>query len=198
MNKYHNYYNGENANFAFYFDGFQEEEAKRIQAYMLQDSHFIIDDENVLYNLGKEEISSIKDKNYTLGKILITKDRLDKGHFIISGTSVTKDFQGEEHTHKYYGDIYEGLNFIAIKGIVQDARTSFCKFSEVNWCYEKSVDPTRLTRYNIKTRPLGERNDSLDLEGGDVVYIVEEGFKITDDPTKAFKTAKKEVKAKKR
>ena len=34
MNRYYNYYNGEAANFTFFFDEFTEEEAKRIQAYM--------------------------------------------------------------------------------------------------------------------------------------------------------------------
>lgn len=198
MNKYYNYYNGEKANFTFFFDGFTEEEAKRIQAYMLQDSHFIIEDENALENIGKEKITSIRDKNFTLGTITVSKDPQDKGHFSILGCSTTKDFQGDEIELIYRGDIYEGLNFIAIKGLVQDKKTCTCKFSEVNWCYEKSVDPTKLTRYNIKTRPLGERNDSLDLEGEDIVYCVKEGFKITDNPAKTFKTAKKEVKAKRR
>ncbi len=198
MKRYCNCYNGENANFTFYFEDFEKEEAERIQAFLLQDSHFIIDDPNVLENIGKENISMIRNKNFTLGQVVISKDPEDKGHFIIKGSSTSKDGVGDESSLTYRGNIYEGLNFIAIIGLVQDNQTKECKFSEVNWCYEKSVDPTRLTRYNIKTRPLGERNDSLDLEGGDVVYIVEEGFKITDDPTKAFKTAKKEVKAKKR
>ena len=198
MNKFYNYYNGEKANFTFFFDGFAQEEAERIQAYMLQDSHFIIDDENVLDNIGKEKISLIKDKDFTLGTITISKDPQDKGHFTVLGCSVTKDLVGDETSLIYRGDIYEGLNFIAIKGMVQDKETFSCKFSEVNWCFEKSVDPTRLTRYNIKTRPLGERNDSLDLESEDIVYVVNEGFKITDNPTSTFKTSKKEEKVKKR
>jgi len=198
MNKFYNYYNGEKANFTFFFDDFEEEEAKRIQAYMLQDSHFIIDDENVLENIGKENIISIRDKNFTLGNITVSKDPNDKGHFIILGFSKTKDFQGSELDLIYRGDIYEGLNFIAVKGIVQDKKTFSCKFSEVNWYYEKSVDATSLIRYNIKIRPLGEKNDSLDLEGEDIVYRVDEDFKITDNPTNVFKTAKKEVKLKRK
>ena len=150
----------------------------------------------VAFPYGKEKISSIKDRNFTLGTITISKDPKDKGHFSILGYSVTKDFQGDETELIYRGDIFEGLNFIAIKGLVQDKKTCSCKFSEVNWCYEKSVEPTRLTRYNIKTSPIGERHDSLDLEDGDIVYYITEGFKITDNPTNVFKTAKKEVKVK--
>lgn len=198
MNKYYNYYNGENANFTFFFDGFTKEEAERVQAYMLQDSHFILDDENVLENIGKEKITQIRDKNFTLGTITISKDPQDKGHFIILGCSRTKDFQGDESGLIYRGDIYEGLNFIAIKGLVQDEQTHMCKFSEVNWCYEKTVDPTRLTRYNIKNTPLGANSDKWDLEGEDIVYRVKEGFRITDNPTKAFKESIKEVQVKKR
>lgn len=193
MEKYYNYYNGEEVNFTFFFDGLNKEESERIQAYMLQDSHFIIDDENVLENIGKEKISLIRDKNFTLGTITVTKDPKDKGHYIIHGCSKTRDSQGDETGLIYRGNIYEGLNFIAIQGLVQDEQTKSCKFSEVNWCYEKTCDPTSLIRYNIKRRPLGERNDSLDLEGEDIVYRVQEGFKITDNPTKVFKENKKEV-----
>ena len=198
MKKYCNYYNGENANFTFMFENFEKEEAERIQAFLLQDSHFIIDDENVLDNIGRENISLIRDKNFTLGKIVISKDPQDKGHFIILGSSKTKDSLGEETGLIYRGNIYEGLNFIAIVGLVQDEQTKTCHFSEVNWCYEKTVDPNRLTRYNIKNQTLGATVDKWDLEGGDIVYTVSEDFKITDNPTKAFKESKKEVKVKKR
>ena len=105
MNKFYNYYNGEKANFTFFFDGFVQEEAERIQAYMLQDSHFIIDDENVLENIGKEKISLIKDKDFTLGTITISKDPQDKGHFTVLGCSVTKDLVGDETSLIYRGDI---------------------------------------------------------------------------------------------
>lgn len=198
MDRYYNYYNGEDANFTFIFDDFTKEEAERIQAYMLQDSHFIIEDENVLEKIGKEKIESIKDKNFTLGVVTISKDQNDKGHFIISGWSKTRDFDGAESGLIYRGDIYEGLNFIAIKGLVQDEKTHECKFSEVNWCYEKSVDLTRLIRYNIKNTPIGASNDKWDLENEDIAYYVGEDFKISDNPTKTFKEEKKEIKVKKR
>ena len=198
MEKYCNYYNGEDANFAFVFEGMDKEEAERVQAYILQDSHFIIDDENVLDNLGKQEITSIRDKNFTLGHITIAKDSHDKGHYTINGWSKTKDFEGQDLDLRYCGNVYQGLNFIAVIGLVQDEKTKSCRFSEINWCYEKSVDPTRLTRHNIKNAVLGATTDRWDLEGGDVVYTVSEDFKITDNPTKTFKESKKEVKVKKR
>lgn len=198
MKRYCNYYNGENANFTFYFEGFEKEEAERIQAFLLQDSHFIIDDSDVLEKIGKENISMIRDKNFTLGQVVISKDPEDKGHFVINGSSTSKDGLGDESSLTYRGNIYEGLNFIAIIGLVQDNQTKTCKFSEVNWCYEKTVDPTKLTRHNIKNAPIGATSDKWDLEGEDVVYTVSEDFKITDNPIKVFKEGKKEIKVKKK
>lgn len=200
-NKYVNYYNGEKMNIAFFFDGIIKEEAKRLQAYMLQDSHFIIDDNAVLDKLSENQEEIVADKDYTVGHITISSDENDKGHFKILGCSKTIDSQNKESALIYRGDIYAGLNCVAIVGLVQDEQTNTCHFSEVNWCYEKSVDPTSLTRYNIKRRPLNfdfDRHDSLDLEGEDLVYTVSDNFRITDDPTSVFKKSKKEIKVKKR
>lgn len=196
--KYINYYNGEDANFSFIFEGVTKEEALRVQAYMLQDSHFIIQDENALEKLSEEQVEITREKNFTKGNISISKDSHDKGRLIITGSSKTTDFQGDVTGLVYRGNIYSGLNFIAITGIVEDEQTRMCKFSEVNWCYEKSVDPTRLTRHNIKNNPNGSKEDKLDLEGEDIIYMVNEGFKITDNPTEVFKTAIRKLRVKRK
>ena len=51
---YINYYNGENSLISFEFEGLTKEEGKRIQAYLLQDSTFFIQDEEALKKISEE------------------------------------------------------------------------------------------------------------------------------------------------
>jgi len=196
--RYTNYYNSENINFTFIFEGVTNEEALRIQAYMLQDSHYIIEDEEVLSKISEEQLELIEKNNITRGTIYINRNQKDKHSYTIEGNSQNVDFNGDIVDLKYKGNIYEGLNFIAVVGHVKDEETKQYKFSEINWYYDKNINPTKLIRSNIKVMPLTQNVDYLDLEDGDIIYEVDKDFNIKDNPTKIFKNSKKEIKVKKK
>lgn len=190
MNKYTNYYNDENTMVSFTFNDMTEEEAKRIQAYILQDSHLIIYDEDILGKLDDSESVIDKTKPYVVGSVTINRDKYDRGHFIIEGTLDQKE-DSKETSYRYTGDVFEGLNFVSVSGIRINTANGVCGFSSINWFHDKIYNPTKLTRFNIKTSLMA--NDPYDLENDDIEYTVSEEFDISHNPTEEFKNGKKKT-----
>ena len=199
MGKYVNYYNDENTNLTFEFNNMTKEEAKRLQAYMLQDNHLIIYDENILDKISEKKEEIDETKPYMTGVITLEKSKSDKGHTTISGTSKSVDFSGEETITRYCANIFEGLNFVSISGFREDEKTHHCMFSSVNWFHDKIYNPERVVRFNTKQMTIGAiEQDKFDLEGEDLEYTVSEGFDISHNPTEEFKKGMKSVKVKKK
>jgi hypothetical protein len=59
--------------------------------------------------------------------------------------------------------------------------------------YEKSYDPTKLVRYDIKNGPIGRIEPLYEI----VEYETVEGFNIKKNPKEVFNKNKKEAKVKK-
>ncbi len=198
MEKYVNYYNGDNTNITFEFEEMTKEEAERIQAYMLQDSHLIIYDEDVLSKISEESEEVVPTRSYMRGTLVFRRDPEDKGHISFTGTSENTDYSGEVSSYKYRGNIFEGLNFVAVLGIREDTKTNYCKFSSINWFHDKVYNPNVIVRSNIRTESIGDNPDKWDLEKEDLEYAVADGFDVTKNPTSEFIKGKKSVKVKKK
>lgn len=187
--EYVNYYNGENTSVKFEFRGMSKEEAERVQAYLLRDNKFYIDDEDALSKISEHEEEILSDKNYSKTDIIIRKDPNQKGHMTLEGYMTVVDGQQDRFEYNLSSNIYEGLNFIAIVSLLQDRQSCECQFQSINWCYEKSYKPDKLIRYDIKTSPIGGPGTTYDI----IEYEVEPGFKITSNPTQVFSNNKKEL-----
>ena len=189
---YINYYNGENKLISFEFDGLTKEEALRIQAYLLQDSTFFIDDEESLKRIGEEPIELFKCDDYVEGEIYIKKSKENRDHYILDGFQ-RHVIGNDEYEFGLSANIYEGLNFIAFEGMKKNIHSCSCTSTSINWMYEKSYDPTKLVRYDIKNGPIGRIEPTYEI----LEYETVEGFNIKKDPTEVFNKNKKEAKVKK-
>ena len=189
---YINYYNGENSLISFEFEGLTKEEGKRIQAYLLQDSTFFIQDEEALKKISEEAIELFKCDDYVEIEIYIKKSPENKDHYILEGYQ--KHVVGnDEYEFSLFSNIYEGLNFIAFESMKKNIQSSSCVSSSINWMYEKAYDPTKLVRFDIKNGPIGRIEPTYEI----IEYEIVDGFNIKKDPTEVFNKNKKEAKVKK-
>ena len=149
---YINYYNSENSLISFEFEGLTKEEATRLQAHLLQDSTFFIQDEEALKKISEEQQKLFKCDDYTKGEIYIKKLPENRDHYILDGYQ--KHVVGnDEYKFGLYANIYEGLNFIAFEGMKKNIDLCSYVSTTINWMYEKSYDPNKLVRFDIKNGP---------------------------------------------
>ena len=189
---YINYYNGENSLISFEFEGLTKEEGNRIQAYLLQDSTFFIQDKEALKKISEEAIELFKCDDYIEGEIYIKKSPENKDQYILEGYQ--KHVVGsDEYEFSLFSNIYEGLNFIAFESTKKNIQSPSCVSSSINWMYEKAYDPTKLVRFAIKNRPIGRLEPTYER----IEYETVDGFNIKKDPTEVFNKNKKEAKVKK-
>ena len=65
----------------------------------------------------------------------------------------------------------------------KNIHSSSCVSTSINWMYEKSYDPTKLVRYDIKNGPIGRIEPLYEI----VEYETIEGFNIKKNPKEVSK-----------
>ena len=191
MNKYINYYNGDNTQLCFEFLDISERTALRMESFLLQDSSLFVSDRDVLEKISKDkkEIDTKKDSVY--GKISISYGDETGRHYLLSGTLTT-----DSDCFSYRGTIDQTINLIMVRVEKRKSDGSLVGLSHFAWVHDYLCNPNCLYRTNMVRSYLTDMYRDMDLEGEDIEYSIPDDFSLYKDPKNFFKGGEVKIKVK--
>ena len=190
MNKYINYYNGDNTQLCFEFLDISERTALRMESFLLQDSSLFVSDKDILEKVSKDK-KEIDTKDGIYGKISISYGDETGRHYLLSGTLTI-----DNDCFSYEGTIDQTINSIIVRVEKKKSDGSLIGLSHFAWVHDYLCNPNCLYRTNMVRKYLTDMYRDRDLEGEDVEYSIPDDFSLYKDPKKFFQKESAKVKVK--